>query len=152
MPARTSPRTSRPTGEFRFHCVWGGYGPDEGCRALAEMSWHRNKWQQRLYCREHREKVGKMRLPGRVQGYRNGYWLVRTGLKRPYWRPQHLVIVEQELGRPLTNQEALRFRDRDHRNLSRRNLYLMSGRLQGLRLYYWRLNGGRPGEPETSPG
>lgn len=149
MPARMRPRTSRPPGPFRLHCVWGGYGPDEGCGALSDMEWRRSKWRQRLYCQRHRKHVGRLRSPGRVRGDRNGYWLVRTSPTR--WRPQHLVIIEQELGRPLTNDEVVLFRDRDPRNLARLNLYLLPAKLLWLRKNYRRVtDGGRSGEPETS--
>ena len=154
MPARTRPRTSPPKGPFRFHCVWGGYGPDEGCPNVAEMEWQRNRWRQRLYCRQHRLHIAnRCPLPGRVRGYKNGYWLVRTALPRPPgWRPQHLVLIEQELGRRLTRAEVVLFRDRDPRNLGRRNLYLVPARTVFLRKMHRKgtgEDGGRPGEPEA---
>lgn len=145
MPARWRPRTSPPTGEFRLYCVWEGFGPDEGCPNLAERHWHRDRHRQRLYCQRHRKHVARLKHGGRVRGYRTGDWLVRVGPgrgdPRRGWRRQARVIVEQELGRPLTDDEKVILRDRNPDNLARSNIWLLPRRVQYLRLLAGRARG-----------
>lgn len=129
VPPRPRDRTPPPSGEFRLHCVWGGYGPDEGCGNVADMDWHVNRWRQRLYCRKHRRQL-RTRL---WWGETTGFWYVPVGPRpgspwRWKWRWRHVVVVEQELGRRLTRKERVVFRDRDRHNMARTNLRLVPTR------------------------
>lgn len=51
----------------------------------------------------------------------NGYQYIKVGT---VWRLTHHVMAEEKLGRPLTADEGVRFKDGNRRNLTKENLLI----------------------------
>lgn len=62
---------------------------------------------------------GRKSKPGDTRWSPNGYHYTRTKTK---WELTHKLIAEETLGRPLRDNERIRYKDGDRRNLSPENI------------------------------
>lgn len=80
---------------------------------------------------------GRTAPEGSTNIARNGYHYTKVGDK---WRLTHHLVAEKKLGRPLREDETVRFVDGDKTNLSPSNVKVLKKRTSSLRSQLARIN------------